>query len=114
MRILTLFLISLIFISCAKVSPNYFQSSFTVYEKKVNYNEIADDFIQLLSSYYPPNKTTLFLNEEKSNKDFFDYFILSIRKKGYAISNDNSRKNLTFLSYQISQIDNETIVAIFN
>ncbi|EAI1178242.1 hypothetical protein EF339_09580, partial [Campylobacter jejuni] len=32
----------------------------------------------------------------------------------YAISNDHSRKNLTFLSYQISQIDNENVIAIFN
>ncbi|MBT0784491.1 hypothetical protein KJQ91_06895, partial [Campylobacter upsaliensis] len=48
------------------------------------------------------------------NKAFSDYFVNTLRNKGYAISNDHSRKNLTFLSYQISQIDNENVIAIFN
>ncbi|EGA9337973.1 hypothetical protein I9T42_08450, partial [Campylobacter jejuni] len=41
-------------------------------------------------------------------------FVNTLRNKGYAISNDHSRKNLTFLSYQVSQIDNENVIAIFN
>ncbi|EOH5771537.1 TPA: hypothetical protein SBW28_001760, partial [Campylobacter coli] len=74
----------------------------------------ADDFSQFIIPHYPPNKTTFFINEDKSNQDFSNYFMNALRKKGYAISNDNSKKDLTFLSYQISQIDNENIVAIFN
>ncbi|HEB7512263.1 TPA: hypothetical protein RZH10_001722 [Campylobacter coli] len=114
MRILFLALIALFITSCAKVNSEYFTSSFAVEETKINYNKIADDFSQFIISYYAPNKTTFFINEDKNNQDFSNYFINTLRKKGYAISNDNSKKDLTFLSYQISQIDNENIVAIFN
>ncbi|ENT7239478.1 hypothetical protein ACE645_001740 [Campylobacter coli] len=114
MRILFLALIAFFITSCAKMNSDYFNSSFAVEETKINYNKIADDFSQFIISYYAPNKTTFFINEDKNNQDFSNYFINTLRKKGYAISNDNSKKDLTFLSYQISQIDNENIVAIFN
>lgn len=114
MRILFLALIAFFITSCAKMSSDYFNSSFAVEETKINYNKIADDFSQFIISHYPPNKTTFFINEDKSNQEFSNYFMNTLRKKGYAISNDNSKKDLTFLSYQISQIDNENIVAIFN
>ncbi|EDO7160615.1 hypothetical protein GIF15_08000 [Campylobacter coli] len=114
MRILFLALIAFFITSCAKINSDYFNSSFAVEETKINYNKIADDFSQFIISYYAPNKTTFFINEDKNNQDFSNYFINTLRKKGYAISNDNSKKDLTFLSYQISQIDNENIVAIFN
>ncbi|EDO7071423.1 hypothetical protein GIE90_08710 [Campylobacter coli] len=114
MKILFLALIAFFITSCAKMNSDYFNSSFAVEETKINYNKIADDFSQFIISYYVPNKTTFFINEDKNNQDFSNYFINTLRKKGYAISNDNSKKDLTFLSYQISQIDNENIVAIFN
>ncbi|HED7890851.1 TPA: hypothetical protein R6B10_001795 [Campylobacter coli] len=114
MKILFLALIAFFITSCAKMNSDYFNSSFAVEETKINYNKIADDFSQFIISYYAPNKTTFFINEDKNNQDFSNYFINTLRKKGYAISNDNSKKDLTFLSYQISQIDNENIVAIFN
>ncbi|ECH5755742.1 hypothetical protein ABM528_000645 [Campylobacter coli] len=114
MKILFLALIAFFITSCAKMNSDYFNSSFAVEETKINYNKIADDFSQFIISYYTPNKTTFFINEDKNNQDFSNYFINTLRKKGYAISNDNSKKDLTFLSYQISQIDNENIVAIFN
>ncbi|EOI4510691.1 hypothetical protein ACMT2X_001736 [Campylobacter jejuni] len=114
MRILFLALIAFFITSCAKMNSDYFNSSFAVEETKINYNKIADDFSQFIISYYAPNKTTFFINEDKNNQDFSNYFINTLRKKGYAISNDNSKKDLTFLSYQVSQIDNENIVAIFN
>ena len=114
MKILFLALIAFFITSCAKMNSDYFNSSFAVEETKINYNKIADDFSQFIISYYAPNKTTFFINEDKNNQDFSNYFINTLKKKGYAISNDNSKKDLTFLSYQISQIDNENIVAIFN
>ncbi|EDP3165704.1 hypothetical protein GKN61_06405 [Campylobacter jejuni] len=114
MRILFLALIAFFITSCAKMNSDYFNSSFAVEETKINYNKIADNFSQFIIPHYPPNKTTFFINEDKSNQDFSNYFMNALRKKGYAISNDNSKKDLTFLSYQISQIDNENIVAIFN
>ncbi|MCW1866161.1 hypothetical protein OLQ20_08735 [Campylobacter jejuni] len=107
MKILFLALIAFFITSCAKMNSDYFNSSFAVEETKINYNKIADDFSQFIISYYAPNKTTFFINEDKNNQDFSNYFINTLRKKGYAISNDNSKKDLTFLSYQISQIDNE-------
>ncbi|MBZ7936337.1 hypothetical protein H2279_06835 [Campylobacter sp. B0100352/1] len=114
MRILFLALITIFITSCARVSPDYFTSSFLVEETKINYNKIADDFSQFITLYYLPNKTTFYFNDMDNNKSFSNYFVNTLRSKGYAISNDHSRKNLTFLSYQISQIDNENIVAIFN
>ncbi|HHS6700344.1 TPA: hypothetical protein ACTN8S_001844 [Campylobacter jejuni] len=114
MRILFLALIALFITSCAKVNSEYFTSSFSVKETKINYDKIADDFSQLIISYYLPNKTTFYFNDANDNKIFSDYFITKLRSKGYAISNDHSRKNLTFLSYQILQIDNGNVVAIFN
>ncbi|EAJ5683694.1 hypothetical protein BBZ05_07335 [Campylobacter lari] len=114
MRILFLALIALFITSCAKVNSEYFTSSFLVKETKINYNKIADDFAQLITPYYLPSKTTFFINDNVDNKDFLNYFIETLRKKGYAIINNSSRKNLTFLSYQITQIDDEKIVAIFN
>lgn len=114
MKILFLALIAFFITSCAKMNSDYFNSSFAVEETKINYNKIADDFSQFIISYYAPNKTTFFINEDKNNQDFSNYFINTLRKKGYAISNDNSKKDLTFLSYQISQIDNENVIAIFN
>ncbi len=114
MRILFLALIALFITSCAKVNSEYFTSSFSVKETKINYNKIADDFSQFIISYYLPNKTTFYFNDINDNKAFSDYFVNTLRNKGYAISNDHSRKNLTFLSYQISQIDNENVIAIFN
>ncbi|EFP1177503.1 hypothetical protein HPV91_001746 [Campylobacter jejuni] len=114
MRILFLALIALFITSCAKVNSEYFTSSFSVKETKINYDKIADDFSQFIISYYLPNKTTFYLNDINDNKAFSDYFVNTLRNKGYAISNDHSRKNLTFLSYQVSQIDNENVIAIFN
>ncbi|HEG1291460.1 TPA: hypothetical protein ACJE77_001635 [Campylobacter jejuni] len=114
MRILFLALIALLITSCAKVNSEYFTSSFSVKETKINYDKIADDFSQFIISYYLPNKTTFYFNDINDNKAFSDYFVNTLRNKGYAISNDHSRKNLTFLSYQISQIDNENVIAIFN
>ncbi|EGR9265788.1 hypothetical protein I7007_001798 [Campylobacter jejuni] len=114
MRILFLALIALFITSCAKVNSEYFTSSFSVKETKINYDKIADDFSQFIISYYLPNKTTFYFNDINDNKAFSDYFINTLRNKGYAISNDHSRKNLTFLSYQVSQIDNENVIAIFN
>lgn len=114
MKILFLALIAFFITSCAKMNSDYFNSSFAVEETKINYNKIADDFSQFIISYYAPNKTTFFINEDKNNQDFSNYFINTLRNKGYAISNDNSKKNLTFLSYQVSQIDNENVIAIFN
>ncbi len=114
MRILFLALIALFITSCAKVNSEYFTSSFSVKETKINYDKIADDFSQFIISYYLPNKTTFYFNDINDNKAFADYFVNTLRNKGYAISNDHSRKNLTFLSYQISQIDNENVIAIFN
>ncbi|EKO4619770.1 hypothetical protein SH094_001722 [Campylobacter jejuni] len=114
MRILFLALIALFITSCAKVNSEYFTSSFSVKETKINYDKIADDFSQFIISYYSPNKTTFYFNDINDNKAFSDYFVNTLRNKGYAISNDHSRKNLTFLSYQISQIDNENVIAIFN
>ncbi|EIA3694792.1 hypothetical protein K7F12_001843, partial [Campylobacter jejuni] len=99
---------------CAKVNSEYFTSSFSVKETKINYDKIADDFSQFIISYYLPNKTTFYFNDINDNKAFSDYFVNTLRNKGYAISNDHSRKNLTFLSYQVSQIDNENVIAIFN
>ncbi|EAL5473219.1 hypothetical protein DQ700_05555, partial [Campylobacter jejuni] len=112
--ILFLALIALFITSCAKVNSEYFTSSFSVKETKINYDKIADDFSQFIISYYLPNKTTFYFNDINDNKAFSDYFVNTLRNKGYAISNDHSRKNLTFLSYQISQIDNENVIAIFN
>ncbi|EPA9004485.1 hypothetical protein ACQ78Q_001802 [Campylobacter jejuni] len=114
MRILFLALIALFITSCAKVNSEYFTSSFSVKEAKINYDKIADDFSQFIISYYLPNKTTFYFNDINDNKAFSDYFVNTLRNKGYAISNDHSRKNLTFLSYQVSQIDNENVIAIFN
>ncbi|EAI7779837.1 hypothetical protein C6795_04870 [Campylobacter jejuni] len=114
MRILFLALIALFITSCAKVNSEYFTSSFLVKETKINYDKIADDFSQFIISYYLPNKTTFYFNDINDNKAFSDYFVNTLRNKGYAISNDHSRKNLTFLSYQVSQIDNENVIAIFN
>ncbi|EOV2757579.1 hypothetical protein ACOCEG_001745 [Campylobacter jejuni] len=114
MRILFLALIALFITSCAKVNSEYFTSSFSVKETKINYDKIADDFSQFIISYYLPNKTTFYFSDINDNKAFSDYFVNTLRNKGYAISNDHSRKNLTFLSYQISQIDNENVIAIFN
>ncbi|HEF8131194.1 TPA: hypothetical protein SBC69_001342 [Campylobacter jejuni] len=114
MRILFLALIALFITSCAKVNSEYFTSSFSVKETKINYDKIADDFSQFIISYYLSNKTTFYFNDINDNKAFSDYFVNTLRNKGYAISNDHSRKNLTFLSYQISQIDNENVIAIFN
>ncbi|EFQ8142929.1 hypothetical protein ACAL20_001765 [Campylobacter jejuni] len=114
MRILFLALIALFITSCAKVNSEYFTSSFSVKETKINYDKIADDFSQFIISYYLPNKTTFYFNDINDNKAFSDYFVNTLRNKGYAINNDHSRKNLTFLSYQISQIDNENVIAIFN
>ncbi|HEG3225250.1 TPA: hypothetical protein SCZ37_001744 [Campylobacter jejuni] len=114
MRILFLALIALFITSCAKVNSEYFTSIFSVKETKINYDKIADDFSQFIISYYLPNKTTFYFNDINDNKAFSDYFVNTLRNKGYAISNDHSRKNLTFLSYQISQIDNENVIAIFN
>ncbi|EIJ6856936.1 hypothetical protein LI583_001607, partial [Campylobacter jejuni] len=114
MRILFLALIALFITSCAKVNSEYFTSSFSVKETKINYDKIADDFSQFIISYYLPNKTTFYFNDINDNKAFSDYFVNTLRNKGYAISNDHSRKNLTFLSYQVSQIDNENVIAIFN
>ncbi|EAI9929516.1 hypothetical protein C5535_08355 [Campylobacter jejuni] len=115
MRILLLALIAFFITSCAKINSEYFVSSFSAKEEKINYNKIADDFSQFITSFYPSNKTTFYFNDDtKDNKVFSDYFVNALRKKGYAISNDHSRKNLTFLSYQISQINNENVIAIFN
>ncbi|EPN6958174.1 hypothetical protein ACT2YE_001688 [Campylobacter jejuni] len=114
MRILFLALIALFITSCAKVNSEYFTSSFSVKETKINYDKIADDFSQFIISYYLPNKTTFYFNDINDNKAFSDYFVNTLRNKGYTISNDHSRKNLTFLSYQVSQIDNENVIAIFN
>ncbi|MBX0895254.1 hypothetical protein I9V56_00015 [Campylobacter jejuni] len=114
MRILFLALIALFITSCAKVNSEYFTSSFSVKETKINYDKIADDFSQFIISYYLPNKTTFYFNDINDNKAFSDYFVNTLRNKGYAISNDHSRKNLTFLRYQVSQIDNENVIAIFN
>lgn len=114
MKILFLVLIGLFITSCAKVNSDYFNSSFFAEKKDINYAIIADDFSDFITAYYSPNKTTFFINEDKNNKDFSTYFIDTLRKKGYGISNNNSKKDLIFLSYQISEIDNENIIAIFN
>ncbi|EFO4793568.1 hypothetical protein HQT34_001644 [Campylobacter coli] len=114
MRILILALIAFFITSCAKINSDYFNSSFSVEATKINYNKIADEFSEFIVLYYLPNRTIFFINEDKNNQDFFNFFINTLRKKGYAISNDNSKKDLTFLSYQISQIDSENIVAVFN
>ncbi|EKH8912183.1 hypothetical protein O9142_001740, partial [Campylobacter coli] len=88
MRILFLALIAFFITSCAKMNSDYFNSSFAVEETKINYNKIADDFSQFIIIHYPPSKTTFFINEDKSNQDFSNYFMNALRKKGYAISND--------------------------
>lgn len=113
MRILFLALIAFFITSCAKMNSDYFNSSFAVEETKINYNKIADDFSQFIIPHYPPNKTTFFINEDKSNQDFSNYFMNALRKKVMRLVTI-ILKRFNLLSYQISQIDNENIVAIFN
>lgn len=114
MRILSLILLGLLVSSCARVNPEYFNSTISAQETKLHYDKIADDFVSFISSYFTPNQTTFFIFTEDFDKKFYDYLSNQLRSKGYAITDQASVKNLVFLSYNISQIDNETLLAVFN
>lgn len=114
MRILLLILGAFFISSCAKVSPEYFSSTIFTEEEKLEYNKIADDFVNFINPYFAPNKTTFFVSTEDFDKKFYDYLTDQLRSKGYAVTDKTFLKNLVFLSYKISQIDNETLLVVFN
>ncbi len=101
MKILFLALIAFFITSCAKMNSDYFNSSFAVEETKINYNKIADDFSQFIISYYAPNKTTFFINEDKNNQDFSNYFINTL---DFLYSIHKDKKSIYFVKIKASLI----------
>ncbi|CUU90311.1 conjugal transfer protein TrbH [Campylobacter hyointestinalis subsp. hyointestinalis] len=112
MRILFIAILTLVFIGCAKVGPNYFHSiNNTPKDIQItNLNIIADDMIDFISHYKTPNNTTFYLYTEDKDRSFFDYLSNKFRQKGYAITENHDLKNLIFLSYTIQKTGNFLLV----
>lgn len=92
---------------------NYFNSSMMSKNSHVNYTVIGDDMFKFVSTYYAPNKTILYMSTNDSSKTLFNYLVQKFRDRGYAVTSDNTLRNLTFLSYNIRN-DNNMIVVTYN
>ncbi|HDX8135986.1 hypothetical protein JJB27_09245 [Campylobacter fetus subsp. venerealis] len=116
MRLLFFTILTFIFIGCTpKAGPNYFHSINNVPKdiQITNLNIIADDIVNFISSRKTPNDTIIYLYTQDKDKSFFDYLSNKFRQKGYAITENQDKKNLTFLSY-IIQKENNLLLVTYN
>ncbi len=79
---------------------DYFTSTINT-KTDIDNTLIADDIFAFMSRYYLPNKTNLYITTSDFNKKFYNYLVQKFRDKGYAVTDDSTLKNLTFLSYSI-------------
>lgn len=92
---------------------NYFNSSMVSKNNRMDYTIIVEDMYKFVSTYYAPNKTILYMSTNDSSKTLFNYLVQKFRDRGYAVTSDNTLRNLTFLSYNIRN-DNNMIVVTYN
>ena len=112
----SLVLATLLFSGCSMFTANqtnYFNSSMTSKNNRMDYTIIVEDMYKFVSTYYAPNKTILYMSTNDSSKTLFNYLVQKFRDRGYAVTSDNTLKNLTFLSYNIRN-DNNMIVVTYN
>lgn len=109
-------LVALLFSGCSTSTTsqtNYFNSSMTSKNNRMDYTIIIEDMYKFVSTYYAPNKTILYMSTNDSGKTLFNYLVQKFRDRGYAVTSDNTLRNLTFLSYNIRN-DNNMIVVTYN
>lgn len=109
-------LVALLFSGCSTSTTsqtNYFNSSMTSKNNRMDYTIIIEDMYKFVSTYYAPNKTILYMSTNDSGKTLFNYLVQKFRDRGYAVTSDNTLRNLTFLSYNIRH-DNNMIVVTYN
>lgn len=106
-RIIFISLVVLCFAGCAKFNPQYFNSTINQQTQNINFNILADDMINFISSHFLANNTTFYIYTDDLDKNFYNYLTDKLRNKGYAISNNSSIKGLTFLSYNIFEQENK-------
>ncbi len=112
----SLALAALLFSGCGVFTAsqtNYFNSSMMGKNSHISNTVIADDMFKFVSTYYAPNKTILYMSTNDSSKSLFNYLVQKFRDRGYAVTSDNTLKNLTFLSYNIRG-DNNLIMVTYN
>lgn len=105
-----LIIIALFFIACNN-SNNYFNSTLNL-NNNIQQETIISDIADIVKNNYA-KQSTLYLSTSDTNKDFFNHLCDILRNEGFAISDDNSLKDLNFISYSISQIA-ENIFVIIN
>lgn len=110
MKKIILITIALLFIACSN-SNNYFNSTLNL-NNNIQQEIIISDIANIIKNNYV-KQSTLYLSTNDKNKDFFNHLCDILRNEGFAISDDNSLKDLNFISYSISQID-ENIFVIIN
>ncbi len=112
-NILFLVLISIFIIGCSN-KQEYFNSTNNLkIESSIDQKVIADDMFNFISNYFTPNKTTLYIHTKNLDKSFYNYLVQKFRDKGYAVTNDGTIKNLTFISYNIKEDNNLIFVSYF-
>ncbi|MBZ7980350.1 hypothetical protein AVBRAN12640_07870 [Campylobacter sp. RM12640] len=109
MKKLILIIIALFFIACSN-SNNYFNSTLNL-NNNIQQEVIINDIADIVKNNYI-KQSTLYLSTSDANKDFFNHLCDILRNEGFAISDDNSLKGLNFISYSISQIDENIFVTI--
>lgn len=110
MKKIIIITIALLFIACSN-SNNYFNSTLNL-NNNIQQEIIISDIANIIKNNYV-KQSTLYLSTNDKNKDFFNHLCDILRNEGFAISDDNSLKDLNFISYSISQID-ENIFVIIN
>lgn len=110
-----LLVMALLFGGCsiATSQSNYFNSTIVSKNNNIDNTIIADDMYKFVSTYYAPNKTILYMSTNDSSKTLFNYLVQKFRDRGYAVTSDNTLRNLTFLSFNIRN-DNNMIVVTYN
>ncbi len=112
----SLAVVALLFSGCSVLTTsqtNYFNSSVVSKSNRMNYTIIIEDMYKFVSTYYAPNKTILYMSTNDSSKTLFNHLVQKFRDRGYAVTSDNTLRNLTFLSFNIRS-DNDMIVVTYN
>lgn len=105
-----LIIMALFFISCTN-SNNYFNSTLDL-NNDIQQEVIINDIVNIVKNHFE-KQSTIYLSTNDINKKFFNHLCDLLRNEGFAISDDNSLKDLKFISYSISQIA-ENIFVIIN
>lgn len=103
-------LIAAFLAGCASSKNPYYNSTMPSLNEKVSLQPIADDLINLLSSHFNPNDTTLYLSTKDWHKSFFKSLEEQLRQKGFAITNETIKDNgnlnavrIIYVAYNIRQ-----------